>query len=96
MHEVISFCTLSIIGTQWIIDVKKNKKNMKQIVRHVGLGIGYIVGFFAPGNQHRMLQSHDLITDTYVHRLKLSIAIHKSVLDFNIIGKCILYIGAFL
>ena len=32
MHEVISLCTLSIIGTQLIIAVKKNKKNMKQII----------------------------------------------------------------
>lgn len=95
-HEVLSFCTITIVGLKWIIDVIREKESWREIFRHFGLGLGYLFCFFAPGNFYRQAQSHDAISATYIDRLKTGWDIHKYVLESNATGKCIFFVAAIL
>lgn len=79
-HEVISLCTIAVVGTFWLISVIRKEQKWYTLFRHTGLGIGYLFCFFAPGNFYRMHQPHDIIETGYLYRLYRSFNTHLSIL----------------
>lgn len=79
-HEVLSITMIAIVGVKWIIDVKNKNVKWYGLFMHTGLGIGYLLGFFAPGNFNRMHQSHDQTSIDVLTRIKISFQMHISIL----------------
>ena len=53
-HEVISFGLIALIGTEWIVDMIRHKAKFTDLFGHWGLCLGYLIGFFSPGNMARL------------------------------------------
>lgn len=79
-HEVIALCLISTILTKWIIDVVYGEVRFKSVFQHVGLGIGYVIGFFSPGNFSRIGESHDVVTEDFLSRIINSLSSHIYIL----------------
>jgi hypothetical protein len=79
-HEVISLLLIVMIGIDWAIKVERKNNTWTDILRHAGLGIGYLLCFTAPGNFYRMSQSHDKIDNTLNERVISSINLHINAL----------------
>lgn len=88
-HEVYSAFVISIIGIEWLIEIYQKKTKIKAIFDHVGLVIGYLIGFFAPGNFSRIQETHDKVIDPFSKRYSNSIFSHKSILIGNRVAKAI-------
>ena len=81
-HEVFGACLIAILGTGWLISVLRKEIPWTKLFLHTGLGVGYLVCFFAPGNFHRMKQSHDamIYTTSFGERLHNSLSLHKQII----------------
>ena len=75
-HEVISICLIAMVGIDYLLLVAHKKRKWTYIFKHTGLGMGYLLGFSAPGNFYRMKQSHDIISATFGKRLRESLVLH--------------------
>lgn len=89
-HEVLSITMIVIVGIKWILDVKNKKVKWYGLFMHSGLGIGYLLGFFAPGNFNRMHESHDQTSINVLMRIINSIKIHINILKSTSRGMCYL------
>jgi hypothetical protein len=70
---------LALIFILAIKDIFVNKIKWTRILTsHLGLLIGYVICFFAPGNFNRMLQSHDaaIVNKPLLVRLSDSVEVH--------------------
>lgn len=78
-HEMIGVLFLLIISTRAMYCLVNKKVTFKKIILlNVGLIIGYLVCFFAPGNFNRANQTHSTkFTETYFHKLDLSFESHR-------------------
>ena len=93
-HEVLSLFLIIIIGVEWIRDMITKKARFKDLLKHTGLGIGYLLCFFAPGNFNRTTQSHDAVTNSYADRLKIVWDAQKNILTGMEEQRIVFYILA--
>lgn len=84
-NEISGAILISMLGIDWLVRVLSKKDRWTSLFWHTGLGIGYLLCFFAPGNFHRMKQSHDaaIYTKPLSERIWTSYITHQSVLKFN-------------
>lgn len=57
-HEVYGAILILILGIKFILRLKKGNI-LRYLMSYLGLGIGYLICFFAPGNIVRMNSAHD-------------------------------------
>lgn len=79
-HEIFSLCLIVAVGINWIRDCLEKKNRLTSVFYHTGLGIGYLLCFCAPGNFSRTTESHDIVKNPYLIRLKNCITLHKEML----------------
>ena len=79
-HEVLSLLLIIAVGTNWLRDFLQKKCKFTDLFRHSALGVGYLFCFFAPGNFHRTLQSHDAVYNHFIDRFSNEWLQNKSVL----------------
>ncbi len=79
-HEIIAFCMMTVIITEFMIGYVVDHKRIKSLLQHTGFALGYLIGFFAPGNFNRQKQSHDTISEPYTERLIESIRVHHDAI----------------
>lgn len=77
-HEVLSLTMIAIVGIRWIIDVRDKKVKWYNLFMHTGLGVGYLLGFFAPGNFNRMSEPRQQSSLTILMRMYRSVRGHKN------------------
>lgn len=77
-HEVLSLTMIAIVGIRWIIDVRDKKVKWYNLFMHTGLGVGYLLGFFAPGNFNRMRKPRQQSSLTILMRMYRSVRGHKN------------------
>lgn len=58
-HEILVAIVGGIVLFYLLDHVLHKDFSHKQILPHIGLCIGFLISFFAPGNFNRLLQSHD-------------------------------------
>lgn len=89
-HELIGAWFISQL--MFVIFLKNKFNNFLWLIKYyVGLIIGYLICFFAPGNFNRMHQKHDAgMWDPYWHKLLSSFQTHLGMLlNFEGFGKFI-------
>lgn len=94
-HEVFCASLIAILGTAWLISVIRKEIPWTKLFLHTGLGIGYLICFFAPGNFHRMKQSHDatVYTMSLGERLRNSLSQHEKVIlsDWHLLKELLFF-----
>lgn len=81
-NEISGAILISMLGLDWLTRILSKKSHWTSLFGHSGLGIGYLLCFFAPGNFHRMVQAHDatLYTKTLAERMQASYTMHQTIL----------------
>lgn len=79
-HEIISLCLIFMVIGTWFVRFLYREEEMKNLTRHVGLMVGYLVCVTAPGNFYRSQQSHDAIKTVWQERFATSLFRHKAIL----------------
>ena len=81
-HEILGAILIVMLGVNWLGEVFVGKKQWNTLFHHTGLGIGYLLCFFSPGNFNRIRQSHDatVASASIQARIVESISSHRQIL----------------